>query len=104
MGLFFKPLSEAQQRQQSGLHGVRFANRIKASLETVSSEPVTYTNKHGTTAAMNTANIGKAKGLAVVESDSMPHHRAHLFTVKRYVLAKSVVTDDQLPKALVPSV
>ena len=35
---------------------------IKVSLETVSSEiPRTYTTKHGTTATMNTQNIGKSK-------------------------------------------
>ena len=37
-----------------------FVNGIKSSLETASSEkPLEYTTKHGTTATMNTANIGK---------------------------------------------
>ncbi len=39
-----------------------FVNRLRGSLETDSSEPApprTYTTKHGTTATMNTSNIGK---------------------------------------------
>jgi len=35
-----------------------FVNGLKSSLETNSSEARTYTTKHGTTATMNTANIG----------------------------------------------
>ena len=38
-----------------------FVNNLRSSLETVSSEPRTYTTKHGTIATMNTANIGKSQ-------------------------------------------
>jgi hypothetical protein len=36
-----------------------FVMQIRSSLLTVSSEPRTFTTKHGTVATMNTANIGK---------------------------------------------
>ena len=60
-----------------------FVNNLRSSLETVSSEPRTYTTKHGTVATMNTANIGKSQSpltselpqpteLAEVQSTSHP--------------------------------
>lgn len=36
-----------------------FVGQVRRSLETVSSEPRSYTTKHGTEAVMNTENIGK---------------------------------------------
>ena len=43
-----------------------FVGQIRRSLETITSEPRTYTTKHGTEAVMNTTNIGKKKADAPV--------------------------------------
>lgn len=50
-----------------------FVDSVKSSLATVASEKsteVTYTTKHGTTATMNTANIGKNQSTAALENES----------------------------------
>jgi hypothetical protein len=58
--------------KQAKLCGVShtFVDNLKRSLATVASEDAEpasriYTTKHGTTATMNTANIGRSKGTTV---------------------------------------
>ena len=44
-----------------------FVNNLRSLLETVSSEPRTYVSKHGTTAEMNVAKIGKNQRFSTTE-------------------------------------
>lgn len=46
-----------------------FVGSIRASLETVTSDERSYTTKHGTTATMNTKNIGKTLAKVYVTDD-----------------------------------
>lgn len=54
----WKDWSNREIARQCGV-SYEFVRKLRPSLSTVDSEPRTYTTKHGTTATMNTSNIGK---------------------------------------------
>lgn len=55
-----------------------FVGQIRRSLETITSEPRTYTTKHGTEAVMNTTNIGKKKKVTPAKEPAHTFEQAPL--------------------------
>lgn len=70
-------------------------NGIRSSLETASSEPRTYTTKHGTPATMKTANIGGAQRTerTVAELSAEPASRPDLRIVETVPPEEPEATD-----------
>jgi N6-adenosine-specific RNA methylase IME4 len=63
-----------------------FVGRIRSSLVTVTSEPRTYTTKHGTVATMDTSAIGKAPALRLID----PHQAREIEQSYKQIRAEKI--------------
>lgn len=71
-----------------------FVNNLRSSLETVSSEPRTYTTKHGTTAQMNVAEIGRSQSLATFEETQLHEDTEARQTIESLVEGDRVIVKE----------